>query len=118
MEVLRSKYCDTNGAILLTDLEALAARTAMVALHASTLRDVFTLLDSQHTGVVGTDELVQMLGSLGHAAALPEIEEVCAIGDVDCDGGLDFEELCMMARTGNSPLTKRCVVATHRTHWT
>jgi len=93
--------------MLKTDLELLAARTAMVAVHSAALRDVFVLLDTQETGVVSTEALAEMLAAVGHTEALPEIEEVCAIGDVDCDGGLDFEELCMMARTGIHPSLSR-----------
>jgi len=100
LDVLRSKYATPEGVMLKTDLELLAARTAMVAVHSAALRDVFVLLDTQETGVVSTEALAEMLAAVGHTEALPEIEEVCAIGDVDCDGGLDFEELCMMARTG------------------
>jgi hypothetical protein len=106
LDVLRSKYATPEGEMLKTDLELLAARTAMVAVHSAALRDVFVLLDTQQTGLVSTEALAEMLAAVGHTKALPEIEEVCAIGDVDCDGGLDFEELCMMARTGTHHLMK------------
>ena len=59
-------------------------------------RQIFDIFDSDGSGAIQEEEIMQVMKALGQVPTLEEVEEMVKMIDVDGDGEVEFEEFLIL----------------------